>query len=219
MKNTFFYREFYKRNLPHYQPENGIFFITTRLVNSLPNYILNELKTKKDVFEKSIKNINACKKKELIQEFHKDYFINFDEFLDKFQESPKWLNKTEIAEVVKKNLFFWNNERYKLLAYCIMPNHIHIMIKPSKTDKDVYESLTKIMFGMKSYTANECNKILHRTGQFWHHESYDHYIRDVKELWYYVDYILKNPVKAGLVTNWEEWDYNWVLRNWEDVEI
>lgn len=164
MKNIFFYREFYKRNLPHYQPENGIFFITTRLVNSLPDYILNELKIKKDVFEKALKKINASKKKELIQEFHKNYFINFDEVLDKYQESPKWLNKTEVAEVVKENLFFWNNKRYILLAYCIMPNHIHIMIKPLITIKDIYEPLTKIMFGMKSYTANECNKILNRNG-------------------------------------------------------
>ncbi len=174
MKNTFFYREFYRRNLPHYQPEDGIFFITTRLAFSLPEYILKELQTKKELFEKAIKYIDDQNKKELIKEFHKSYFIKFDEFLDKFNKSPKWLYKTEIAKIVEDNLNYWNEKRYLLLSYCIMPNHLHLMIKPLKTENNIYESLKKIMFGMKSYTANECNKILERTGQFWHNESAEH---------------------------------------------
>jgi len=219
MGNSLFYREFYRRNLPHYQPENGIFFITTRLAFTLPGIVLNELKEKKEMFEKAFKNVNKKDAKEFIQEFHKSYFVKFDEFLDKYNKSPMWLCKLEVAKIIEENLHYWNGKRYLLFAYCIMPNHVHMMLKPLKTSDDVYESLTRIMFGMKSYTANECNKVLHRIGQFWHHESYDHFVRDTEELEREIDYIVKNPVKAGLVPNWQDWKYSWVRKNWEDLEM
>ena len=75
------------------------------------------------------------------------------------------------------------------------------------------------MLGLKSYTANECNKILDRNGQFWQHESYDHYIRNNKELNFYVDYVLKNPVKAGLVRNPELWEGTWLISDLHDIQI
>ncbi|NQV19403.1 MAG: transposase [Armatimonadetes bacterium] len=219
MGNLLFYREFYRRNLPHYQPEKGIFFITTRLAFTLPEVILNELKEKKEMFEKALKNVNKKDMKEFIREFHKSYFVKFDEFLDKYNKSPMWLCKLEVAKIIEENLHHWNGKRYLLFAYCIMPNHVHIMLKPLKTGNNVYESLTKIMFGIKSYTANECNKVLRRSGQFWHHESYDHFVRDAEELGREIDYIAKNPVKAGLVSNWQDWRYSWIRKNWEDLEM
>jgi putative transposase len=54
------------------------------------------------------------------------------------------------------------------------------------------------MHSLKSYTGHEANKILGRTGSFWQHESYDHWVRDDEELARIVAYINANPVKAGL---------------------
>ena len=54
------------------------------------------------------------------------------------------------------------------------------------------------MHSLKSYTANEANKLLRRTGQFWQHESYDHWVRDEDEMERIVAYINANAVKAGL---------------------
>lgn len=64
---------------------------------------------------------------------------------------------------------------------------------------------------LKGSTSRESNKILERTGSFWHHESYDHVVRDEKELDNIVRYVLTNPANAGLVQNWQDWKWKYCL--------
>jgi putative transposase len=73
---------------------------------------------------------------------------------------------------------------------------------------DATSPLATIMHSLKSYTAHEANKILARSGQFWQHESYDHWVRDDEELQRIVDYIAYNPVKANLVTEPQHWFFS-----------
>lgn len=94
-----------------------------------------------------------------------------------------------------------------------MPNHIHLVFAPSLNEKDleVYQTkrglrfnskvftTSKIMESLKGFTARKCNKVLDRSGTFWQRESYDHVIRDRAEFHRVVNYVLQNPVKAGLV--------------------
>ncbi|MBU2583853.1 MAG: hypothetical protein KKH32_00820, partial [Bacteroidetes bacterium] len=69
--------------------------------------------------------------------------------------------------------------------------------------------VTEILRKLKGSTANKCNKLLNRSGAFWQHESYDHVVRDIKELQRIVKYVLNNPVKAGLCEKWEDWKYSY----------
>jgi REP element-mobilizing transposase RayT len=50
---------------------------------------------------------------------------------------------------------------------------------------------------------------LGQAGAFWLHESYDHYVRDEKELSRIITYVLNNPVKAGLIKRWQEWQWSY----------
>ncbi len=88
-----------------------------------------------------------------------------------------------------------------------MPNHVHLLFTPLERPDGTYFSLARIMHSLKRYTAREANKALRRTGQFWQHESYDHFVRDAAEHERIVRYILNNPVSAGLVNHWEEWQW------------
>ena len=104
-----------------------------------------------------------------------------------------------------------------------MSNHVHVVFKPFLDEKSLsvkadaerlsYESteppLAVIMHSLKSYTANEANKILKRSGAFWETESYDHVVKDEQEYHRVVAYVLNNPVKAGLVREWREWPWSW----------
>lgn len=86
-----------------------------------------------------------------------------------------------------------------------MPNHVYVVLTPlSEEDRDA-EGLSSILHTIKRYTAREANRILNRGGAFWQHDSYDHLIRDEGELQRVVDYVLLNPVSAGLVSDWKEW--------------
>jgi REP-associated tyrosine transposase len=75
------------------------------------------------------------------------------------------------------------------------------------------------MHSLKLYTAREANKVLQRSGTFWEHESFDHYIRNEAEWKRTVKYVLENPVKAGLVRTWQDWPWNYLrIKRTKDEE-
>jgi len=143
---------------------------------------------------------------------HKKLFEAYDEYLD-LHRDIHWLDNPHVAALTRRSLYFWNGKKYGLCAYCILPNHVHILIRPfdlepaSESDRESLEPgeitdsgspLSSILHSLKSYTAHEANKLLGRTGEFWQHESYDHWVRDVDELERIVVYIQANAVKAGI---------------------
>ena len=65
------------------------------------------------------------------------------------------------------------------------------------------------MQSLKGYTARKANQLLGRSGAFWHHESYDHCVRNPTELQRTVTYVLNNPVKVGLVDEWKKWRWSY----------
>ena len=85
-----------------------------------------------------------------------------------------------------------------------------MIIKPSKNSNDDFYSISKIMYSLKRFTANSCNRLLDRKGQFWLHESYDHFVRDENDFEYQLNYLLMNPVNAKLTDKPENWQFSWV---------
>jgi len=94
-------------------------------------------------------------------------------------------------------------ERYRLLAWCVMPNHVHAVAEMLPGF-----ALAHVVHSWKSYMAKEANKMLHREGPFWQREYYDRYIRDDRHLERAIAYIEQNPVKAGLVAQAKEWAFS-----------
>ncbi len=72
-----------------------------------------------------------------------------------------------------------------------------------------HSDLHKIMQSLKRPTARQANLLLGREGAFWQDESYDHVIRDNDEYIRIINYVLENPVKAGLASKWDEWQWNY----------
>ena len=69
--------------------------------------------------------------------------------------------------------------------------------------------MASIMHSLKGYTSYEANRLLERSGEFWEHESYDHFVRDAKEWERIVAYVLNNPVKGRLVQHWHDWKWSY----------
>jgi len=217
---------FYRRNLPHYQPPNASYFITFRLAGSLPHKIINNLISlykNKEILLKDIKDPVERRKKTYI--LKKKYFGTFDKFLDSSNCGPMWLQEDKIAAIMCDAIKYRDNKLYELICYCIMPNHVHLVIRIEEDEKGIQNSLkseekdlyriTKILQRLKEYTAHEANIILRRKGQFWHRENYDHVIRNDKEFGNIVNYVLMNPVKAGLVKEWTDWKWSY----YKELEI
>ena len=120
-----------------------------------------------------------------------------------------WLRQAPLARLIADSLHHRDEKVYDLLAYCIMPNHIHIVFGPLPDADDHYPSVTTIMQSLKAYTARQANKLLDRQGQFWQRESYDHWVRNSDELRRAVRYVIDNPVKAKLVDHWQDWPWTY----------
>lgn len=226
------YKTYYKRNLPHYQPPGYTFFVTYRLNGSLPVEVIERLKQEREKELKVIEGYDNLKiRKEKYKNYQSRYFGKFDTLLDNAGYGPTWLKDEKVAQIVKDAMHFYDKKTYDLICYTIMSNHVHKVFTPivdnvtrseasrgknEKTGKakenEANASLyivSKILQELKSKTALKCNKILNRTGAFWQHESYDHVVRDGNELSRIVNYVLNNPVKAGLCEKWEDWKWSY----------
>lgn len=111
------------------------------------------------------------------------------------------LRKPEIREICKTSIHHYDGKEYKLICYCIMPNHVHLVIDLINKER----LLGDIMGSIKKYSAKESNKLLGRKGKFWQSESFDRLVRDEVELYFVIRCVLMNPVNAGLVNDWKEW--------------
>jgi REP element-mobilizing transposase RayT len=125
-----------------------------------------------------------------------------DRYLDTTRIGPMYLVQESVARIVVASLHRGTLlGHYELGAYVVMSNHVHVLLLPRI-------SPSKLLQSLKGATARESNRILGRTGEtFWQAESYDHWVRDEKELGRITAYLENNPVKAGLVTRAE--DYRW----------
>ncbi|MDE3057203.1 MAG: transposase [Bacteroidota bacterium] len=208
-------KEFYRRHLPHYQPQYATFFITFRLVNSLPRHIIEQLKdeysTQKEL--RRLKRTNP-KTNNVPDTFYKHYFAAFDEFLDKQKERNCWLKDKSVAQAVVNAIHYRDGKEYDLICYTVMPNHVHMVFTADRSGPSTCKSVTKILQPLKSYTAIKANDLLHRTGTFWQGESFDHVVKDEKELERITSYVLNNPVRAGLVKNAKEWKFSYCKYGW-----
>jgi putative transposase len=134
------------------------------------------------------------------------FFGKWDAVLDQ-GKGPDWLRKPEIAEQVAAAMHFFDGKRYDLVEYCIMSNHLHMVLTPLQKAAEAHYSLAQIMHTIKGYSARRANQLLGRSGAFWLHESYDHCVRGAKELERILVYVVNNPVKAGLVAEWQAWPW------------
>lgn len=191
---------FHRRNLPHFYRPDSTYSITFRVKNSIPlnslmrlNFVYEGMRKK---FKSDIKNINH------------NYFIEYDNLLHECNLNKYLINKL-LANIVKNEIHKYDGQEYKLICYSVMPNHIHIIFHLLPNSKNI----GKIMQNIKRISAFRINKILGKTGNFWQAESYDHIIRDEKELNKLIKYTLMNPVKAGIVENWKEFDHNYFTNN------
>jgi putative transposase len=202
---------FFRRNLPHIQPKDSIFFITFRLYGSLPASVITALK---EEYESALRLTQTLKEKNGTKidpaTHHRQYFERFDEFLEGYSESPQYLSLPEISQIVVDAINFGNGSRYTTVCYCIMPNHVHLVIDLNGYSTEPYVkrpsyALSRILESLKRHSARQSNIVLQRTGHFWQKESYDHVVRDGNELNNIIRYIIENPVKAGLVSSYDQW--------------
>ncbi len=113
------------------------------------------------------------------------------------------LRDPTMAGIVRDALRHFDGKRYHLHAWCIMPNHVHVVVTPWGE-----HALSSILHSWKSFTAHVINKERKARGEVWERESFDHLVRSPDSLIRFVAYVDRNPVEAGLCSEPEQWRFS-----------
>jgi REP element-mobilizing transposase RayT len=173
----------YQRRLPHWDAVGQPLFVTFRLQDSLPAH---------RVFPPD--NLAHSGRA----------FVAMDRLLDRSDTGPTCLRRGEIAEMVVAALRDGDQKlgRYRLHAFVVMPNHVHMLVTPAV-------SSAQWLAPLNGFTAFRANQLLARRGHaFWQDESYDHLIRSEAEFERVRHYIEQNPVTAGLIAEAAQWPWS-----------
>jgi REP element-mobilizing transposase RayT len=174
--------------LPHWDHPGMVQSINFRLADSLPMSVISKME-----FELSLQP--ADKRKVELRR-------RIEEYLDAGR-GDCWLLQPAVAKIVQNALLYFDKERYRLLSWCVMPNHVHVLI-----ETQAQFPLAAVLHSWKSFTGHEANKLLQLQGEFWQREYLDRFVRNVEHFERIVAYIEENPVKAGLAKIKTDWPWS-----------
>ena len=168
-----------RRRLPHLYRIGEPLFVTFRLHNSLPP---------NREFPARLPSGKA--------------FVCMDRLLDEERAGPTYMRMPAVARVVIASIRKGAPGDYLLHAWVVMPNHVHLLLTPNIEPSVVLRRL-------KGASARQANQLLGLTGQpFWQDESYDRLVRSQEEFERIENYVLQNPVRAGLARSEEEYPWS-----------
>jgi putative transposase len=232
------YHELTIRKRPHFQPLDGTLFVTFRLADSIPKSVVRYYKARREWLKDQLRRVERIATEDPstghaswlaeIERFDRQWFLKCEEILHREAVGPVWLRDPIVADKVAENLHRLDGDAYRLDTFSIMSNHVHTIFRPLVSDEIIKQilrsfddcvlaipALSKIMHALKGRSARECNLILGRSGSFWEHESFDRVIRPGK-FHRTIRYVLNNPVKIGVVQDWEDYRWNYCRKEWID---
>lgn len=206
----------YQRHLPHWRQEGATYFVTSRLADSLPQSKLQELeivrkewRARQDTSTRVGRLANPshnhigrsanpsyaiANPEDVDEELARQTMQCVEDWLDQGMGSC-WLRRADLNQHVISALAHFDDDRYELDAYVIMPNHMHLIIRPLHPQRDPLE---RILQSRKRQIARDINRVLGRRDRLWQEESFDRIIRDEEHLYRCIQYIGSNPRRAGL---------------------
>ena len=187
-------------HLPHWEKDSATYFVTFRLGDSLPQSVLHQILSERASVLATAAQAGRSLSRDELRKLDRPSTAKIERYLDSGTGACH-LKEPTIANIVVSTLRHFDDKRYRLLAWCVMPNHVHVIahLFPGQT-------LPSVIHSWKSFSAKKCNEVLQEKVSFWQREYYDHLVRDVSEFERIVQYVVDNPVKAGL----HDWPWVWV---------
>jgi|HubBroStandDraft_6_1064221.scaffolds.fasta_scaffold08507_2 REP element-mobilizing transposase RayT len=178
--------------LPHLETCRPTYFVTFRLADSLPRELLEQLQKERQALEKATQaavdvpadHARISQLRTILQKAERCLDSGLGHC---FMRDPR------VAKIVADAIKHFEGERYHLLAWCVMPNHVHVVFSPLED-----HTLETILHSWKSFSAEQANRLLGRTGRFWQREYFDHLVRNEASLRKIIQYVKDNPQRAGL---------------------
>jgi REP element-mobilizing transposase RayT len=187
-----------RHRLPHWSQGEVPVFVTFRLSDSLPKVIYDAWLDRREAF---LAIHPEPWDDETENAFHRQFSDRIDEELDAAHGCCV-LRDQRVSGIVEERLMKFHEDRYRLLSFVIMPNHVHVLFIPSYR-----ETLPDTLKGWKGVSS----RLVHREGlsdlnPFWQPDYYDRLIRGPEHFERTFRYIRENPAKAGLTSGFLYWE-------------
>jgi putative transposase len=190
----------YRRHLPHQVPKGFPIFLTWNLKGAFSLHGVERIRNERERLRKEPSRGETLSERKVRHD--KLIFALSDRFLDNAEHGPLDLKDAANAKIVEDEILSGANVRYELLAWCILANHVHVLLLPNLDLEIVTQKI-------KGRTAFEINGRQSQRGRvFWQSESYDHWARNEEEVYRIIAYIENNPVVADLCKLPEEWRWS-----------
>jgi len=178
--------------LPHLEGKHPIYFVTFRLADSLPRELVVRVRKQREALEKArAAGASVAADRVRLQEL-RALLQKVERCLDSGLGAC-YMRDFRIAKIVADAIRHFHGKRYQVLAWCVMPNHVHVVFSTLGERK-----LEAILHSWKSFSAQGANRLLGRSGGFWQREYFDHLVRNEASLSRIIRYVQENPQKAGL---------------------
>ena len=185
---------FYRGRLPHWEVEDGVYFVTMRVHGTLPKSAEEELRL-------LTLDVRAAAGDERLV-LQRRVLARLEAWLNASTEKLH-LSEPPVARMIMEAIANLHERGiWEPIEYVVMPNHIHLLVAVTKGD------LRSAMVSFKRWTARNAIALLKLTHRpFWEEEWFDHWPRSALEFERIVAYIRANPVKANLVQDYRKWPY------------
>ena len=131
-------------------------------------------------------------------------------FFVTFCTIQRWIIPPAARDIVMETCFRGNGNRYELYSLVVMPDHVHIAFSPLRDQLGWTYTIPDIMQEIKSVSSHRINRELLHFGKVWQEESFDRAMRSAEDVDLKIEYMINNPVRAGLVADPREYRWTWV---------
>ena len=189
---------FWRGRLPHWEVEDGRYFVTIHLAGAIPASGEERIRLLSE--ELSSKATSKADESGLL--LSRTIFREMERWLDSCEENSLLSNPAIARMVVEAIEHRVRTGRWIVYRFVIMPNHIHLLMSVLKA------TLKESLEDFKRWTGHQAAKLVELPdGRFWQDEWFDHWSRSDEQDDQIDAYIFDNPRKAGLVKRSEEWKY------------
>jgi len=138
-----------------------------------------------------------------LRKLKKEYFTRMDQVLDRTVMGSSQLLEDNVVSLIKNIFLQYDGKLFDLIAYTILPNHLHVLYVAKEHAEDIVKKLT-------SEIALQAKLNLKDEIRFWDEPDHEQFLIEEDELVDLSSYIIGNPVKAGLVDYWKDWPHTYI---------
>ncbi len=196
--------EFWRGKLPHWEVEDGQYFVTIHLHGAIPIEGQQRIRA----IAKQFKNLSQTEVDAQLR-ISRQIFIEMEAWLDRSDYVNHLRNRPVAAMISEAVETRQLRKQWEMHEFVVMPSHVHLFFELSEA-----VTLKYTLEDFKRWTGHQASKLIElERDRFWQTEWFDHWSRSDDEDNRIVEYIQRNPEKAGLVDTYEQWPYgSWVSR-------